>query len=506
MAGVGKVSAGKAGAVKEGPSPVPQTGCWTLGLINSEFKYLSAESFGFHVSCCGKTMTKKQMWLLEPNDDGASVFLKSHLDKYLAVDQFGYVTCENDAKDDTAKFEISVSDDSSGRWAFRSVNRGDYLGGTQDKLVCSAKTPGSAELWHVHLVIRPQMNIRSKGRRRFAALEEDEVQVEQNVAWGEKTLFTLEWREEAYKYAVKADNKYLGRDGKVVDRVTEDCLFAVEYYGGYLALKDQQGMYMSPIGAKAVMKSRSKVVTTDELFSLEKPIPQVSIQAVGSGKYVSVKQGLDVAANQAEVGEDSKFLLEKSETDNGWNLRTVKDKYLSLGPGGVVQDLWPCSTSGLIQLEWLSGGGVRLKASNGLYISTKKGGGQLVANNDTENKFYLHMINRPNIILRCDQGYVGVKSSTSATLVCNKPIHEVISVEKGESGAVHLRGQSGKYWVVSAGGLVVDGEDPQDFYLELKEQTKVCIKTADGLYVNSENGGAVKMVEVKEDLATTWEF
>ena len=46
--------------------------------------------------------------------------------RYLAVDQFGNVTCENEEKDATAKFEISVCDDFSGRWAFRSVAR--YVG------------------------------------------------------------------------------------------------------------------------------------------------------------------------------------------------------------------------------------------------------------------------------------------------------------------------------------------------------------------------------------------
>ena len=60
-----------------------------------------------------------QVWILEPYGDGDSICLRSHLYKYLAVDQFGNVTCENDEKDDSAKFEISVCDDFSGRWAFR---------------------------------------------------------------------------------------------------------------------------------------------------------------------------------------------------------------------------------------------------------------------------------------------------------------------------------------------------------------------------------------------------
>ena len=39
-----------------------------------------------------------QVWVLEPYGDGDAICLRSHLNKYLAVDQFGNVTCENDEK------------------------------------------------------------------------------------------------------------------------------------------------------------------------------------------------------------------------------------------------------------------------------------------------------------------------------------------------------------------------------------------------------------------------
>ena len=57
-----------------------------------------------------------KVWILEPYGDGDSICLRSHLHKYLAVDQFGNVTCENEEKNETSKFEISVCDDFSGRW------------------------------------------------------------------------------------------------------------------------------------------------------------------------------------------------------------------------------------------------------------------------------------------------------------------------------------------------------------------------------------------------------
>ncbi len=272
-------------------------GCWTIGLVNSKFKYLSAETFGFRINANGKALKKKQMWVLEPSGDGESIVLRSHLNKYLAVDQFGNVTCDSDERDETSKFEISVCDDFSGRWAFRSISRGYFLGGSADNLHCTAKAPGDPELWYVHLAARPQVNLRSVGRKRFAHLSEsgEEIQVEANVPWGEDTLFTLEFRHDANKYAIHAcNNTYLQNDGKLVPETSDSCHFSVEYHGGFIALRDSQGQYLAPIGSRAVLKTRSKAVTKDELFSLEDSLPQAAFVAAANERYISVKQGENI--------------------------------------------------------------------------------------------------------------------------------------------------------------------------------------------------------------------
>ena len=78
-------------------------------------------------------------------------------------------------KDESSKFEISVSDDFSGRWAFKSKTRGYFLGSNADALVCTAKVPNDSELWFVHLAVRPQVNLHSIGRKRFAHLSDVQV-------------------------------------------------------------------------------------------------------------------------------------------------------------------------------------------------------------------------------------------------------------------------------------------------------------------------------------------
>ncbi len=74
------------------------------------------------------------------------------------------------------------------------------------------------------MAARPQVNLRSVGRKRFAHLSEsqEEIQVEANVPWGEDTLFTLEFREDADKYAIHTcNNMYLNRDGKLTPGVSK---------------------------------------------------------------------------------------------------------------------------------------------------------------------------------------------------------------------------------------------------------------------------------------------
>lgn len=77
--------------------------------------------------------------------------------RYLSVDSFGNVLCESEERDAGSRFQISIAEDGSGRWALRNESRGYFLGGTPDKLVCTAKAPSKGEFWTVHLAARPQV-------------------------------------------------------------------------------------------------------------------------------------------------------------------------------------------------------------------------------------------------------------------------------------------------------------------------------------------------------------
>lgn len=105
-----------------------------------------------------------------------------------------------------------------------------------------------------------QVNLKSAGRKRFAHLSatQDEIHVDAPVPWGEDTLFTLEFRpasieddgEEHSKfegghYALHTcNNKYLARDGKLLDSCTRDCLYAAEFHAGLLALRLELSIHL----------------------------------------------------------------------------------------------------------------------------------------------------------------------------------------------------------------------------------------------------------------------
>ena len=78
----------------------------------------------------------------------------------------------------------------------------------------------------------------------------------------------------------------------------------------------------------------------------------------------------------------------------------------------------------------------------GKYVSTKKNG-YLFANCDKieENaKFFFFLVNRPVLVLKCEQGFVDYKSKGSSLLECNKATYEAIQVERADNGMVFFKG------------------------------------------------------------------
>ena len=286
--------------------PVNGTLEWKIGLVNSANKYLTAETFGFKINASAPSLRKKQLWTLEHDPTREEVvYIKSHLGRYLSGDKKGNVTCQAEEKGENEQFTIEYLDDKSnfaqaGKWAIRNLAHKLYFGGTDDNLRCYEKAPTTTEWWTVHLAVHPQVNMRNVNRKKYAHLarDNDALQCDELIPWGEDALINLEYRDG--KYALRTcDNRFLHRKGQLVNACSKDTLFTLEIKSGQysgMALKDCEGFYLTAIGPNAVMQASNKAkswakLSKDELFTMEDSHPQVFITA-HNGKKVSMKQGM----------------------------------------------------------------------------------------------------------------------------------------------------------------------------------------------------------------------
>ena len=154
-----------------------------------------------------------------------------------------------------------------------------------------------------------------------------------------------------------------------------------------------------------------------------------------------------MTANQDEISGHETFQLEFDRVTRRWYVRTMQDRYWSLEAGGGIQaSEHKRSSNALFNLIQSSDGTVVLQANNGKFLATKRSG-HLYANADSvlgldsdASKYYFYLMNRPVLVLRCEQGFVGPKSSSSSKLECNKAIYETIRVERCERGIVRFKG------------------------------------------------------------------
>jgi len=171
----------------------------------------------------------------------------------------------------------------------------------------------------------------------------------------------------------------------------------VEYHKGHLGLRDSSGLYVAPIGAKAVLRTRSTTVTKDELFVLQDSLPQAGFVSGLNSRFVSVKQGVDVTANQEDISDDEVFQLEYEAGLGRWYLRTMKDKYWTLETQGGIQAAHQSKNSNaLFEFVWSGDGSLGFRANNGKFLGAKRSG-HLYANceaGEEHAKFFFYLVNR----------------------------------------------------------------------------------------------------------------
>jgi hypothetical protein len=83
-----------------------------------------------------------------------------------------------------------------------------------------------------------------------------------------------------------------------------------------------------------MMTTRNKLAGKDEQFLLEESKLQICLVAP-NGKLVSIKQGIDLSANQYERDYSSIFQLEYDEDFHAYHIRTYDNKYWKIESLGV---------------------------------------------------------------------------------------------------------------------------------------------------------------------------
>jgi hypothetical protein len=58
---------------------------------------------------------------------------------------------------------------------------------------------------------------------------------------------------------------------------------------------------------------------------------------------------------------------------------------------------------------------------------------------------------------------------------------------------LNVPGQNNKYWHVDSEGVTADSDTPEGFYLELREPTRLCIKTSNGNYLTAGKNGCFRL-------------
>uniref|UniRef100_A0A8V1AP19 Fascin actin-bundling protein 2, retinal n=1 Tax=Gallus gallus TaxID=9031 RepID=A0A8V1AP19_CHICK len=411
-----------------------------FGLINCESRYLTAESFGYKVNASAPSLKRKQIWTLEQDEaDSSVVFLKSHLGRYLGADKDGQVRCEAEQPGRDERFSIITQSD--GRWALQSAPHRRFFGGREDRLSCFAPSITEGELWTVHLAMHPQANLLSVSRRRYAHLSahEDEIATDSNLPWGVDALITLCFQDKKYSLRT-ADERYLRCDGILVPEPGARTGYTLEFKAGKLAFKDCDGKYLAPTGPTGTLKSgRSSKPGKDELFDLEESHPQVVFTAA-NGRFVSIRQGVNVSANQDEELNHETFQLQIDRDTKKCSLHTNAGSYWTLvAHGGIQAVATEVAANTMFDIEW-RGRRVALRASNGRYVCTKRNG-QLAAVSDAvgeDEEFTLKLINRPMLVLRGEHGFVCYHRGSNL-LDSNRSVYDVFHVGFSD-GAYQIRG------------------------------------------------------------------
>ncbi|KJE88937.1 fascin 2B [Capsaspora owczarzaki ATCC 30864] len=473
---------------------------WTLGLLNNG-KYLTQETFGNQMNISSPFLRKKQIFTLEQNPGSSVVFFLTPNGKYLSAGPKGEF---NGAAEEKGKNEEwTVVPQADGRWALKSTH-GYYFGGTEASLHAFGREVGESEKWSIHLAMHPQVCIRNVNRKMYVHLAGEELTADEAIPWGHDALVTFEFK--GGKYALRAsNNKFLDKSGKLVDAVNDDSLYIIEFNDSQIALKANDGKYLQGYGPKGALQARRTQVGKDELFELEDSHPQFFLTGQ-NGKRVSIRQTEEIKAHQAIGDETDAEIFQMELVGSKVAFRSNKGKYWTSQDGAIKATSDKRGDTELFDATWL-GHQVALKASNGKFVAMKPNGSYAATGDEIDEiaKITLTLKNRPQLVLRCEYGFVATKAKEA--IVANGVEHEVLSLEANE-GVYAFKSANGKYWKLEGdGSFTATGAAPEQFHFEFLLHTRFAIKhVASGKYIKGEHQGNFRATSTSVTKDELWEY
>jgi len=466
-----------------------------FGLVNHEDKYLTAETFGNLISVTGTSLKAKQTWTFVQEVDGAANkgYLISPQNRYLETNKNGNVTCEAEEKDEAYLFEVVISD--NGKWAFKD-SFGKYFSGNSERLYTLMSVNLIDEiLWCVHYAGHPQCNLKSVARKQYVHLQDEELRANEDVPWGKDAVLTLEFCKGLYGIR-SADGDYLnGVTGELNPELTEESKFILSIKENHFAFKSiVNKKFLSVYGHKGKLIATKGNIGKDEVFAMEESRAQCVIVA-NNGKKVSVRQGIDVTANQfMEPGDSELFQLDYHlGRKEKATFISANKKYWVSTDKSVTSSADKIAPNGVFELEWHDGK-VAFKTSNGKYISSSSGGQLTPASDsptDPQALFTLTLVNRPIIVIRGEHGYIG-EISSSNKLQSNRGIPNTIHVLHEFDGRYRLKMKSGKFCSLAEDKFIVISEnDGEYFTFELYGKNQMLIRASNGNLLTSDHNGTI---------------
>jgi len=483
---------------------------WSFGLRNANGLYLTAEVFGFALNCSGKAMKKKQIFFLEQK--GEKVFIKSHLGRYLTFKADGKFLA--DAVEPSSDEALTIEAQEDGRWALKTA-RGYYAGGSQDALDAYTKELKADRLWVVQLAMHPQVCIQNVNRKRYVHLSDagDTLVCDEDIPWGSDAMITVIFLESG-KYALQADNgKYLSDSSELKPVIDSSCSFTIDFFQKMVAFRSSSNKYLTALGASGLLKATKEgppkcAPSVDEFFLFEDSQPQFKLKSKTSGLFASIKTSIELKCAASTCEDTEIFQFEPNTQTDQWSFRTCKGLFWSCQKDGSIQTATKPSAQGPSEsftVQWM-GPIIALVASNGNFVSVKKNG-QCVALSSVlsdECLFVYEIVNRPKLVLRGENGFVG--PLPSGGLECNKSTPEVFSLHVS-AGYCKISGRDGKFWKVGAESKVLaNGDEPDLFTMEFMGNSKLLLKAPNGKYVQGQQNGSFAATGTAKDGSTLWEY